>query len=219
MVDEKPKFRRGLKSWEAAMTDNASATGIGSSLDIPVGRSLNDIEQSGTLDFLAHVMRFDPRKTEVEILDKLNDQIDTLMKHAYRDIDDLIDNFYMKVDEVKDDFSQLASVDLERMILGLQKVIYLATDTVSSLYNEAYFADRIQQDEYWASYRKPESKATIGDRQAHAYEETRDSRFYYYYRYMLWRRMSEKLSALREMQKTLEWYRSRTIKDRPFHTL
>ena len=115
-------------------------------------------------------------------------------------------------------FSKGEPVDLERIILTVQKVIYLATDTVAELYNDAYFADRVQQDEYWSAYKRYEGKgkATVGDRQAHAYEVTRDSRFYYYYRFLLWKRLSEKLSALSALQKTLEWFRSRSIKERPF---
>lgn len=207
------QMRKGLDAWEKAR-DAAMGSGLDSSVEIPNAQALNDTEQSGTLDFLAHVMRFEPRQVEADIVAKLNGQIDHLMTLKYGGIDKTIEDFFNKVEE----FSKMEPAELERTILMVQKVIYLATDTVAELYNDAYFADRVQQDEYWSAYKRYESKgkATVGDRQASAYEETRDSRFFYYYRYLLWKRMQEKLSSLSNLQKTLEWFRSRSIKDRPF---
>jgi hypothetical protein len=204
-------LRKGLNSWDAAR-DAAMGTGLDASIDIPNDQSLNMTEQSGTLDFLSHSMRLEPRREEAGVVSKLNEQIQTLMRQSYGDIDDTIEEFFERVQ----DFNKMEVLELERTILSIQGVIYLATDVVTSLYNDAYFADRVQQDEYWAAYKSLDGKATIGDRQAHAYEATRDSRFFYYYSYLLWKRMSEKLSALRDLQKTLEWFRSRTQKDRPF---
>lgn len=216
-------LRKGLGNWDAAK-DAAMAAGLGSSLELVAEETFNDRDQSGTLAFLSHTMRLQPRSEEAGVLDKLTTQINKLMLHAYGDIDQVVAHFYDQLQE----FNKMEPVELERAILQIQKVIYLATDTVSSLYNDAYFADRVQQDEYWAAYRglapeetedgsaRPSGKVTIGDRQAYAYAKTRDSRFYYYYRYLVWRRLSEKLSALRDLQKTLEWFRSRSIKDKPW---
>ena len=206
-------LRKGLGSWESAK-DAAMGSGLGASVDIPSEQSFNETEQSGTLDFLSHSMRLQPRQEEAGVVDKLAEQIDMLMQRSYGDIDSSIEAFFKKLE----DFNKVEPVELERIILTVQKVIYLATDTVAELYNDAYFADRVQQDEYWSAYKRYEGKgkATVGDRQAHAYEVTRDSRFYYYYRFLLWKRLSEKLSALSALQKTLEWFRSRSIKERPF---
>jgi len=104
--------------------------------------------------------------------------------------------------------------ELERMILLIQKVVYLSNELVTKLYQDAYFADRVQQDEYWTAYKELEgTKPTIGDRQAYAYEKSQDSRFYYYYLFMLWRRLNEKLESLKSLQRTLEFSRSRTSKE------
>jgi hypothetical protein len=208
-------MRKGLNSWEAAK-DSAMERSLESSMDTPAAEMLNDTEQSGTLDFLAHQIRFEPRAQEKAILDKMDEQIDRLLAITYQDIDESVAHFYQTLSSVENDFSRLTSVELERMILQIQRIIYLATDTVSSLYNDAYWADRVQQDEYWNAYRELDGKATIGDRQSHAYGKTQDSRFYYYLRYMIWKRMSDRMSALRDLQKTLEFFRSRTIKDKPF---
>lgn len=209
--------KRGLGNWDALkeVGDNAMGDGLDSSLDVPVEEALNDTEQSGTLEFLKKRMRFNPRQTEQDILDKLNGQLDRLIGHSYGDIDQTIDKFFARLEELGD-FSKLEPVELERMILELQKVIYQATDVVSALYNDAYFADRVQQDEFWSAYRTLDGKVTMGDRNAYAYSESQDSRFFYYYSFLLWRRMHDKLAALREFQKTLEWFRSRSIKDKPF---
>lgn len=222
-MGNQPTFRRGLGNWDLAK-DAAMASGLDSSLSITDYDTFNVTEQSGTLEFLAHRLRLEPRSAEAGVLDKLNSQIELLMNKSYSDIDHTVDDIYDKLQ----DFSKMEPMELERAILTIQKTIFLATDTVSSLYNDAYFADRVQQDEYWAAYAElgPEEsedgasrktgKVTIGDRQAYAYEKTRDARFYYYYTYLLWRRLSEKLSSLRELQKTLEWFRSRTQRDKAF---
>lgn len=205
--------KRGFDSWSGLkdIGDKAMADGLDSSLDIPAEDTLNDTEQSGTLDFLRHRMRFNPRKPEQDILDKLNDQLDRLIGHTYGGIDDSIGKFFVRLEEIGN-FAQLEPVELERMILEVQKIIYQATDVVAALYNDAYFADRVQQDEFWNTYRELDGKATMGDRNAHAYASSRDARFFYYLSYMLWRRLNDKLVALKDLQKTLEWFRSRSIK-------
>lgn len=174
---------------------------------------LSTNEQSGTLDFLAHLMRLEPRQSERPILEKLNAQIDDYIAMAYKGVDDAIERFFKRINLDDNSFSQIEPIELERIILQIQKTIYSVTEFVSNLYNEAYFSDRIQQDEYWSAYREADLK-TKDDKQAYAYFKTKDSRFYYYYRYMIWKRMSEKLSSLKEMQKTLEFFRTRTQKDR-----
>lgn len=174
---------------------------------------LSTTEQSGTLDFLAHLMRLEPRASERPILEKLNAQIDDYIAMAYGGVDDAIERFFKKINLDDNSFSQIEPIELERIILQIQKTIYSVTEFVSNLYNEAYFSDRIQQDEYWSAYREADLK-TKDDKQAFAYHKTKDSRFYYYYRYMIWKRMSEKLSSLKDMQKTLEFFRTRTQKDR-----
>lgn len=211
-------LRKGLNNWDAAK-DAAMGSGLETSLAIPDADALNDTEQSGTTEFLAKRMRYNPRREEREILDKLSDQNEKLMSQSYGKIDKAVASFFDKLDAAGD-ISNLEAVELERMILDIQRVIYLATDVVSSLYNDAYFADRIQQDEFWQAYRADDidglAKPTQGDRNAYAYSMSRDARFYYYYNFLLWKRLSDKMGSLRDLQKTLEFFRSRSLKDRPF---
>lgn len=215
MGSKEATLRKGLGNLEA-IKDRAMAGGLGSSLDLPSNSVFNDQDQSGIIDFLSHAMRLQPRAAEADVIEKLNGQIDTLMARSYGDVDQAVEKFFDGIGSL----SQVDPQQLEGTILAVQKVIFLATDTVASLYQDAYFADRVQQDEYWAAYKgyvdPNEKKASIPDRQAHAYEASRDSRFYYYYTFLLWRRVSEKLSSLRDLQKTLEWFRSRSIKDKPW---
>jgi len=191
-------------------------SGLDSSLDIPAGRSFNTIEQSGTLDFLAHRIRLQPRSEEAGVLAKLEEQVDRLMVRNYGDVDEVIAKFFDKVENQ----SKMEPGELEWVILSIQKVVYTGTDMVTSLYQEAYFADRVQQDEYWAAYRSNEipisGKITVADRQAFAYDKSQDARFFYYYSYLLWRKVSEKLSTLKDLQRTLEFQRNRTQKDQRY---
>lgn len=203
-------LRKGLSNWDA-VKDNAQGSGLDASIDIPGDKTFNDTEQSGTIEFLSHAMRLEPRSQEAGVIDKLNKQIDELMAQNYGDIDKAVEQFFEKVEQP----SKAEPAELEYVILSVQKVIYLATETVAQLYQDAYFADRVQQDEYWAAYKgMQKEKDTAGNRQAFAYESSRDARFFYYYSYLIWRRVSEKLSALKDLQKSLEWYRSRSLKDK-----
>lgn len=201
-------MRKGLNKLElSGGLENVDFTAANDNPD------LSTTEQSGTLDFLAHLMRLEPRASERPILEKLNAQIDDYIAMAYQGVDDAIERFFKRINLDDNSFSQIEPIELERIILQIQKTIYSVTEFVSNLYNEAYFSDRIQQDEYWSAYREADLK-TKDDKQAFAYHKTKDSRFYYYYRYMIWKRMSEKLSSLKDMQKTLEFFRTRTQKDR-----
>lgn len=204
-------LRKGLGNWDA-VKDAAMGDRLESSVDLHPEQTFNDQVQSGTTDFLSHKMRMQPRSSEAGVLDKINDQVEKIIDRYYQDIDVAVDEFFTKVESL----SKMEPGELERTILAIQKVVYHATDVVTSLYQDAYFADRVQQDEYWQAYRSDElpSKATIGDRQAHAYEKSRDARFYYYWTYLTWKRIADKLSTLKDLQKTLEWFRSRTQKDR-----
>jgi len=156
-----------------------------------------------------------PKIDDDETLVKLNKQVDDLMATAYGTINDNITQFYNTMGGASDlDFSRLEPLSLERLILNIQQVVFLASDIVAELYNDAYWSDRTQQDEYWRAYKEPKSAKTKEDRQAYAMEQTKDTRFYYYARFMVWRRLSEKLTALKDLQRTLEFYRQRIQKDR-----
>lgn len=203
-------MRKGLGDW-AKVKDAAMGSGTESSMDIASADTFNGTEQSGTLDFLAHHLRLNPRAAETGVIDKLNTQIDTLMARSYGDIDEVVIKFFEKVES----YSKMEPAELERTILTIQKAVYVATDTVVNLYQDAYFADRVQQDEYWQAYKGYEAvkKPSIADRQAFAYEKSRDSRFYYYYVFLTWRKVSEKLSSLKDLQRTLEYQRNRTSRE------
>lgn len=166
-------------------------------------------------DFLARGLRFEPRKEEKATLDRLSDRIDQMMSDHYGRVDSDIDAFFKKLEE-GEGFGKLEAGDLERLILEIQKTIYLVTDVVASLYTDTYFAEKIQRDEFWAAYQKLDGKATISDRNAHAYAQTRESRYYFYSVYLVWHRIQNKLSALKDLQRTLEWFRNRSIRDKPF---
>lgn len=195
-------MRKGLSDWEAAKAPNFTNSEFE-----------EEQEMSNTDAFLVHRMRLELRKQEKEVINKLQAQSDALIQKTYGDIDQFINRYYTLIESVGYDITRIDPLELERLILSIQKTVYLASDTVSQLYNDAYIADRIQQDEYWDAYKEP-ATGTKDDRQAFAYGKTRDSRFYYYYRYMTWKTLFEKLNGLRELQKTLEFHRSRIQRDR-----
>lgn len=211
---ERTIVRKGLGNW-AAMKDNAMAGGLDASIDLASTETFNGTEQSGTIEFLAHRLRLNPRAEEAGVIAKLETQIVAFVEKNYGDIDSIVLAFFDRIGAS----DRPEASDLEGTILAIQKVIYVSTATVSKLYQDAYLADRVQQDEYWAAFKELQktpdlTKITIGDRQAYAYEKSRDSRFYYYYIYLLWRRLDEKLDSLRNLQRTLEFQRNRAVKDK-----
>jgi len=209
-MEKTATLRKGLGNWESAR-DAAMGSGLNSSMDMSAAQSFNEAEQSGTLDFLAHRMRMQPRSQESGIIAKLDEQIDVLMTRNYGDIDEVISKFFEKLESS----SKMEAAELERVILSIQKFIYVGTDMVTNLYQDAYFADRVQQDEYWTAYRSNDlpNRSTIGDRQAYAYDRSQDARWYYYFVYLIWRRIDEKLKTLKDLQRTLEFSRNRSSKE------
>lgn len=214
-------FKRGLGSWDgidaaadAAVLAHTAAT----SIHTPDINTLpEEGRQSDTTGFLSKEFRFQPRRSEALIISRLSDQINKLVTHIFGEADRSIERFYKNaaLENGGHDFSRLSGEELEAAILSIQRSIYLAADQVSQLYNDAYFASRVQEDEYWESYRKPVD-GDQKDRQAFAYRETKDSRYFYYYRFMLYKRLSDRLNSLKDLLKTLEFFRSRALKDRIF---
>lgn len=211
------QLRKGLHSWKSAK-ETALSEGLGDNSSQPspvygMDDTLTDEEPTSTLEFLGRFIRFKPRTNEEFVVNKIKNEIDTFITHFFAETDSAIAFYYKNLEEGQYDVTRMDPLEIERLILSIQKTVYQASDLVAELYNDAYFADRVQQDEYWEAYRQPMS-GTKDDRQAYAYQETRDSRWYFYLRYMLWRRLSERLSTLKELQKTVEFHRSRTQKDR-----
>jgi hypothetical protein len=188
-------FKKGLQEWPAI---------------VPQRRDFDAAEVEAQEENGQWLTKPKIADAKYEDIQQLNEQIDKLMGVAFGNINHQIENFYNQTQ----DFSKMEPLELERLILSIQKVAYVASDIVAELYNDAYWSDRKQQDAYWRYYREPKSVKAKEDRQSYAMEQTRDARFYYYARYMVWRRLSVKLNALKDLQRTLEFSRQRSQKER-----
>jgi len=175
-------------------------------------------DNSVVLDFLSSEIRLHARNIEADIVAKIDLAVDDAVKKLFGEVDAAISRFYdlARTDEGTYEFTRLNGFELEEAILTLQRTSYINSDVISSLYGEAYFADKVQSDEFWEAYRNAPSARTKEDKQAYAYSQTKESRYYYYYRYLIWRRINDKFSSLKELQKTLEFFRTRALKDKIF---
>lgn len=191
-------FKKGLQDWTAAR--NAFT-------------DFSEAEQSENSETVEDSQWLNTPKVEGPEVRQLNEQVDKLMDLAFGNIDDNVKKFFDTMESKEDnDFSRMEPLELERLILSIQKAIYVASGIVAERYNAAYWSDRIQQDEYWKAYREPKSVKAKEDRQSYAMEQTREERFAYYIRFMLWRRLSEKLNSLKDLCRTLEFYQQRNSK-------
>lgn len=186
-------------------------------------------------------MRYVPRKSEADVLRKLEDTVESLIENLFANSTAALERFYLsvrkpvlardnesgeilakrvngKVEYEKDEFGQfiedwknIDGYELEGLILTLQKVIIDVDDTVSKLYGRAMMAERVAKDEYYEKYREP-IDGTKDDRAAFATVATRDSKWFFIYQYLLWNRLQDKLNVLKETKKSLEFFRQRATR-------
>lgn len=226
MTDEKPKFRKGIDLMRRFDTRDVLET-------LPVGR------ETETVRFLAEDMRFEFRKAEASIVHRIEEAAESLVRDLFGWADDALSRFYSSVrtPELSDsgtvvldgngqpiwkrdpdtgqyieDWRRLDGMDVEAAIMDLQRVIVRASDEVTMLHGRTAMAQAVKDDEYWEAYRAV-IDGTVNDRTASAYRATRDSRYFYFYTYLVWNRASQRLEAIKGVKRDLEFMRSRLIKD------
>lgn len=214
-MTSKPRFRRGLSHLVPKYDVDA----------------LPDAPNTDILQFLDEHIRYQPRRSEAHIIARIESAVDGLLDGLFSEADSALEALYRSVRVVEgydedgmpiwrrddegayvEDWSLVDGMDLERTIMALQRVIIAATEEVGKLYMRALFAQHVKDDEYWDAYRSV-IDGTINDRTAAAYRATKDSRYYYFYVYWLWKRASDLLEAYKNTKKDLEFMRSRLLKD------
>jgi hypothetical protein len=226
-MNREPKFRKG---------------GIGLlQPPAPVVIETEDGQVTDVTSFLSDRMRFAPRKSEAEILAKIEEAAEKYARDLFADADDALENLYLdvripEVEKVKnktvtmvrdgrviwkldeagspiEDWSRLDGMDIERAIMTLQRVIGVAVVMVAQLQGRVEFAYAVSQDEYWEAYGKDRFGGTNDQREAAARRTTWESRYYYFYTRAVWTILSAKLDHLKNVKRDLEFMRSRLIKE------
>lgn len=201
-------MRRGLRAFESVK-------------DFQEPEFLDDLETDFT-KFLNSNIRMRARRGEGTIVAQLEQESEKIVKQIFGHADTALEIFYRKASVVDQstgeyhyNFAKLDAVDLEDAVLTIQREIYLGTDILAKLYSEVYLAWRVQEDEQRDAYSKP-MDGTAGDRQSVAHRATRDQRYYFYYKFLIWKRLQVKIEALKDILTTLTYYRSRQIREKAF---
>lgn len=224
--NERPRFRKGMdlmRRFDARELVEA----------LPVGR------ETDTLRFITEDLRYEPRRAEAGVVARIEEAVDSLLRDLFGWADQALDRFYesVRVPELTpagtvatdgdgrplwkrdpdtghflEDWRRLDGMDVESAIMDLQRVIVRASDEVAVLYGRTHMAQAVKEDEYWEAYRAV-IDGTVNDRTASAYRATRDSRYFYFYTYLIWHRANQRLEAIKGVKRDLEFMRSRLIKD------
>jgi hypothetical protein len=192
----------------------------------------------GIDDHVDKAIRYHPLPREQQVYDEINKAVDEVWVNLYRDVEEALERFYLsvrvptwKVVEGKrvaardedtgeviwqtddlgnpiEDWTRLEGTILEEMIQVLGRAILNASKEVSRLYTEMFTADRERSGDYWDGYGSVIS-GTIEDKTAAAMRNSRGTRFYFVYKYTVWKRLSDRLDDLREAKRSLEFFRGR----------
>lgn len=200
--------------------------------------SIDPPDLDGVDVWMEKAMRFHPLPSEQGVYDDIDQAVDEVCANLYRDAEEALARFYLSVRQPKwrvvegkreaardedtgeiiwqldewgeplEDWSRVEGVELERIIQILGRAIFTASKEVSRLYSQAFIADKVRQEHYWTGYRSVIS-GTIEDKTAAAMRGSREPRFFFVYRYTVWKRLSDRLDDLREAKRTLEFFRGR----------
>jgi hypothetical protein len=174
-------------------------------------------------------IRYEWRPEDQNSLAQLRAAATTVIASAFSDVGNILDNFYesfrvikkntlgfpilddenrwmWEIDELgkyKEDFSQLNGQDIEKAIFDLQRTKMKFSQSVSELFLEAVFAHYSFKDEFNERY-EAMLEGTVGDRTARANRDTRESKYFAFFRYYLWQRAVTFEKEVAELMRILE---------------
>ena len=204
--------------------------------------SLPEGPETEVTSFLEHEIRYQPRRSEGKVIAEIERVADEVIEYLFADTERQIDEFYTLVRKVEmhdvgggllmpkfgedgrpvwardddgnfiEDWRTLDGMDVERLIMALQRVIMEAGEEVERLRSRMLMAQAVKEDEWYEAYRSV-LDGTVKDREAFANRNTRESRYYFFFAYWVWRRADQRLESYRSFKKDMEFMRSRFLKD------
>lgn len=174
-------------------------------------------------------IRYEWRPEDQHSLVQLRAAASTVIAHAFNNVATILDNFYetfrvikknsmgfpqldqddrwmWEKDEFgkyKEDFSLVNGQDIEKALFDLQKEKLNFSQLISELFLEAVFAHYSFKDEYSERY-EALLEGTVGDRTARASRDTREAKYFAFFRYYLWQRASAFEKEVSELMRLLE---------------
>jgi hypothetical protein len=179
------------------------------------------------------------RASDEKILDQIRAGVDAMFGHMYSDMKHIVDAFYaeMRVPVVDpesgvvktdsrgrvqfqkdssgkdvEDWSQMTGQDIESALLNIERLKLDLAPRVNALLNEAVFARHIADDSFHDSYLEL-VEGTVGDRNAHASQKSREDKYQAFYRYYLWSNAESFMKEMSNFTRVLERVRYWRIDD------
>lgn len=179
------------------------------------------------------------RASDEKLLEQIRVGVDAMFGHMYSDMKAIIDGFYaeMRVPEfdpdtgvVKqdvggrvifqkdssgkeiEDWSQMTGQDIETALLNIERLKLDLAPRVNALLNEAVFAKHIADDAHQDAYLEL-VEGTVGDRNAHASQKSREDKYHAFYQYYLWSNAETFMKELSNFTRILERVRYWRIDD------
>ncbi|QIG58370.1 hypothetical protein SEA_SKOG_218 [Gordonia phage Skog] len=157
-------------------------------------------------------LEFRWRTSDKKVLDQIRAAANGMFAELYADAFDAIDDLYMKArvpqrdgeseqivrdsqgrvvwqrdsrGRFAEDWDQLTGQDLEVFLLGLERIKLVLAPQLSDLLMEAIFAKHVADDARADAFSKL-LDGTIPDREAHASRESRQDKYFAYFRYYIY---------------------------------
>lgn len=179
------------------------------------------------------------RASDDKIRKQIEAGVDQLMGRAFDDVKRVVDDFYAetRVAQVDpdtgvvrrdsggrvlwqadehgkeiEDWSQLTGQDIEKALFDIERLKLDLAPRVNRLLNEAVFAKHIADDAHHDAYVEL-VEGTVGDRNAHASQKSREDKYHAFYRYYLWSQAESFIKELSNFTRVLERVRYWRIDD------
>jgi hypothetical protein len=209
---------------------------------IDSGEEIVDLESPMVRDTRRTIfakIEFKWRASDEKILEQIRAGADQLFAHMYSDVKIIVDDFYaeMRVPETNPDtglvkqdaegrvifqtdsngkeienWSQMTGQDIETALLNIERLKLDLAPRVNALLNEAVFAKHIADDAHQDAYLEL-VEGTVGDRNAHASQKSREDKYHAFYKYYLWSAAETFMKELSNFSRILERVRYWRIDD------
>lgn len=164
-------------------------------------------------DFLSDQPRFEPRKSETEIIDIIKNEIRDLCGKEFDNLDGITDRLENSVTDAfgSVDWSRLGVEETERGILALQVTLMRLERLASELHVQCQLAYTNWDEAYYEAYSQTAS-GTIEDKTARARRHSREERYFYLWKYWFWKIVSDRVDQARELRRILDFSINRQYK-------
>jgi anion-transporting ArsA/GET3 family ATPase len=129
-----------------------------------------------------------------------------MLETIEKTVEDFLEEYITPAETIIAYFSSntgMGESEAERMFLQLQSAIVAIEAEVTKRYLKAQFGYYIYDNNYYKAYLEPHS-APQEERKAHAIQNTREDRLFYFIQYAAWRIINDKVQSLKASQRYIQ---------------